>query len=284
MEGDGVVEPDDGDVLGARGQWAVWQGVAYPCSAPAGGWPKLSLRARDDGRTPPGLEEVRDVYRVEPERVDAWYEACWTFRWRGEPFRSHGWTSHGTVLGRYQGEDEEFARRHLRRMVDWEADLPRDEIEDVVEHRTDLRALRGERLRLLAETDGYRPRAFAGVDGGELPAEMEADPSGRVAVGAGEGDCDGEPDTRRMVAVGELEAWWGVYWTFTIGRHPFAALGPERDTVKGKYIGDQTYGLVMHTDLLAEEVGADGRSIYTSNVYPEQITDLTEHRVDLLAD
>ncbi|WP_042390166.1 hypothetical protein [Streptacidiphilus melanogenes] len=284
-----MTRPEEDGVLAAKDEWAVWQGIAYPCWSRAGLWPRLSLRARDDGRAPSGLEQQRDgaerryVYLVDPERLDAWYQAHWTFRWRGEPFESCGTTGGGTVRGRYLGTDEEFARLRLRKAVDREAELPPDEVEDVVEHRTDLRALRGERLRLLAETDGYRPRAFAVLGGQEVPAGTEADASGRVAVGG--------PEARRLVPVGELEAWWGVYWTFTIGdeamgigRHPFAALGPDRDTVKGEYIGDQTYGLVMHTYLLTEEHRADGGTFYTGNACPDLITDLAEHRVDLLAD
>lgn len=282
-------DADNPDRLAARDTWAVWQGVPYPCRDRTDQWPLLSLRARDDGRAPEGLDRVRGgserryVHLVEAERVDAWYQASWTFRWRGEPFTCHGLTDRGTVRGRYQGEDEEFAALHLHRSAGWEGDFPLDEITDVAEHRTDLRALRRERLRLLEQTRGYEPRALAVVDGRELPAAMEADASGLVAVG--------EPDSQRLVPVEELEAWWGVYWTYTVGGpamglgcHPFAALGPYQDAVKGRYIGDQTYGLVMHAYLLREERGADGRTLYTNLAYPERLTDLVEHRVDLLAD
>lgn len=280
----------DGDRLAARDRWAVWQGVPYPCWASRDQWPLLSLRARDDGRAPEGLaalsegSERRYVHLVEPERVEAWYESYWTFRWRGEPFRSDGFTSRGTVRGCYLGDDEEFARLHLRRSADWEGAFPLDELTHVTEHRTDQLALRRERLRVLAETGGYGPRAFAIVDGHEVPADMEADASGLVAVG--------EPDAQRLVPVGELEAWWGVYWTYTLGGpemglgyHPFTALGQYQDSVKGTYTGNQTYGLVMHTYLLDEQHRTDsGGTFYTSTAYPDRLNDLTEHRVDLLAD
>jgi hypothetical protein len=285
-----VTQQEDGPGrLAAEDRWAVWQGVAYPCWGPPALWPRLALRARDDGRAPVGLDRLDDgserryVHVVDPDLLDAWHETRWTFRWRGEPFESRGMPDPATARGHYEGEDEEFARLHLNHPNHREGDYPLDEITDVVEHRTDLRALREERLRLLAETDGYRPRAFAVVDGVELPAAMEADASGHVAVG--------EPDARRLLPIEELEAWWRVHWTFVMdnrdtlcGNHPFRALGPERDCVKGEYIGNATYGLVMHTYLLNDETGPDGYRMYTSHCYPDRLTELTEHRTDLLGD
>ncbi|MEY9874508.1 hypothetical protein ABH931_004008 [Streptacidiphilus sp. MAP12-33] len=279
-------DPDDVELLTSRDGWAVWQGVAYPCRAEPSLWPRLALRARGDGRAPTGLErspdedEPRHVHLVDPELLDAWFEAHWTFRWRGEPFASLGTRDGGRVWSRYEGTDQEFARRHLSHVHTGQALLPIDEITDVTVHRTDLLALRHERLRLLAEADGYAPRAFAVVDGRELPAGAEVDAAGQVTVVEG-GDL-------RQVPVAELTAWWMVYWTFTIEygdvAHPFAALRGDRDTVLGKYTGDATYGLVMHTYLLSEASYEDGRRYYTANAYPEKLTDLTEHRADLLAD
>ncbi|MGK5545453.1 hypothetical protein ACSNOH_12070 [Streptomyces sp. URMC 127] len=278
-----------------KGEVAVFHGDRYRARAAVGLWPCVELLP-DPGRpAPEGLapREAADGsvgYPVAPERLEAWDAVTWTFRWRGELFECTAATP-TTLSGDYLGSDEHFAKEHLKRLaITYYGDFPRDEVTELEMHREDLIQPLQALVRRLDEFDHFRPKAFAVHHGRTYPAADQADASGLVALTAGDDrpeelvadprDPSGE---RFMAAPEQLDAWYRTYWTFRWEGGPFDAVGTVDGRIKGIYTG-RSWGFVDNFQLDPEK-GPDGvRTQYTITVDLDGVTDLEQHRTDLLAD
>ncbi|MEU5418403.1 hypothetical protein [Streptomyces sp. NPDC020667] len=275
-----------------KGEVAAFHGDLYQARAAVGLWPCVELLPEPGRPAPKGLAPREAAngsvgYPVAPERLEAWYAVTWTFRWHGELFECTA-TTPTTLSGNYLGSDEDFAREHLkRRGIGYRGVFPRDEVTDLEQHREDLlQPLRALEQRL-AEVDHFRPKTYAVHRGRTYPAAAEADASGLVSLTTGHDQPeDLVPDPRDpgaghfLAAPEQLDAWYRTHWTFRSQGEPFDAVGTVDGMIKGIYTG-ASYGFIMHSGILSSEAGPDGR-LYTVKVDLDGVTDLEQHRTDLL--
>ncbi|RKE18353.1 hypothetical protein [Streptomyces sp. TLI_171] len=264
-----------------KGEVAAFRGVRYPARAAAGRWPAVDLLPSPGFAPPEGVAPHLAAdgsiagYPVPPEQLEAWYAVRWTFRWRGELFECTDRTG-TTMSGDYLGDDLEFARAHLkRRIIGYRGAFPLDEVTDPTEHREDLLAPRLALVRRLAEADHFRPGAYAVLHGTTHRAAAAVDPSGAVALVGPDG-------AQRAAAPGQLDAWYLVGWTFQWQGGPFAAVGTVEGRIKGVYTGG-SWGFA-DSNQLDQEPAPDGvHQQYTVEADLDSVTDLQQHRTDLLA-
>jgi hypothetical protein len=264
-----------------RGEVAVFHGERYPARPAEGLWPCVELLPAAGGPVPRGLAPRESAdgpvgYPVPPEDLDAWYAVRWTFRWRGEPFECTD--ADGTTLsGNYLGEDQRFAGEHLKRRVRGHRGVfPREEVTELTEHQEDLLRPLRVLVRRLAEVDHFRPQAYAVVRGRTYRAAAEADGSGLVALAAA-----GNPPAA-AVASQDLDAWYRIHWTFRWQDGPFDAVGTVDGRIKGVYTG-ASWGFVDSWQLTPEQAPDGVHRRYTVQVDLDGVTDLEQHRTDLLA-
>ncbi|MEU6949690.1 hypothetical protein ABZ957_31335 [Streptomyces sp. NPDC046316] len=278
-----------------KGEFAVLNGDLYQVRAAAGLWPYVELLPEPGRPAPAGLAPCESSdgsvgYPVQPEHLEAWYSVRWTFRWRDEPFECTA-SSPTTLSGDYLGSDEHFAKEHLkRRVIGYRGVFPRDEVTDLEEHREDLLQPLHALMRRLAEVDHFRPRAYAVYHGRTYAAAAEADASGLIALTTGDGQPEDlvadprNPSAEHFLAAPEqLDAWYRIHWTFRWQGGPFDAVGTVDGRIKGVYEGG-SQGFA-DTWQLTQETGPDGVHIrYTVVVDLDGVTDLEQHRTDLMAD
>ncbi|WP_424890148.1 hypothetical protein [Streptomyces sp. XH2] len=284
-----------GQPFPVKGEVAAFHGDLYPARPAVGLWPCVELLPEPGRPAPEGLapREASDGsvgYPVAPERLEAWYAVTWTFRWRGELFECTAATP-ATLSGNYLGSDEHFAKEYLkRRVIGYRGVFPRDEVTDLEEHREDLLQPLHALVRRLAEADHFRPKAYAVYRGRTYPAAAEADASGLIALDTGDDRPEDlvadsrDPGSGHFLATPEqLDAWYRTYWTFRSHGEPFDAVGTVDGWIKGIYTG-RNYGFIAHSATLTPETGTDGVPRYTVKVDLDGVTDLEQHRTDLLAD
>ncbi|MEU8550916.1 hypothetical protein AB0C81_28700 [Streptomyces roseoverticillatus] len=278
-----------------KGEVAVFRGKHYRARGAAGLWPYAELLPGPGCPAPEGLapREAADGsvgYPVAPERLDAWEAVHWTFRWRGELFKCTRATT-ATYSGDYLGSDERFAKEHLKRLVtDYYGRFPRDEVAELKLHREDLIQPLHALVRRLDEVDHFRPKAYAVYSGRTYPAAAEVDASGLIALTTGGDRPEGliadprDPGGERfLVAPEQLDAWYRTHWTFRAYGEPFDILGTVDGWIKGLYTSN-SYGFIAHSSVLTEEKGPDGvHTQYTLKTSLDGLTDLEQHRTDLLA-
>lgn len=144
----------------------------------------------------------------------------------------------------------------------------------------------------MPELSSYRPRVFAVYGEHTYRASAEANSSSLIALTV---DRDDDPvpqglerDVRDasgrtyLAGVDQLAEWYSTRWTFGWRGGPFDVIGVVGDRIKGRYTGGQ-WGFADNFFLTQEREPDGTRWMYTMLVYQEAITDLTEHRVDLLA-
>ncbi|MEX2980998.1 hypothetical protein [Streptomyces sp. C36] len=277
-----------------KGQAAVFQGDRHPARGAVGLWPYVELLPEPGRPAPEGLapREAADGsvgYPVAPEHLEAWYAVTWRFRWRGELFKCSAATP-TTLEGDYLGSDEHFAKEHLKRLVtDYYGVFPRDEVTDLEEHHEDLLQPLHARVRRLDEVDHFRPKAYAVHRGRTYPAAAEADASGLIALATGDDRPEDlvadsrNPDAGHFLATPEqLDSWYRTHWTFRVYGEPFDIVGTVDGRIKGVYTGG-SWGFVGHSGIVSEEMGPDGVRQYTVETGLGGLTDLEQHRTDLLA-
>ncbi|MEU8547743.1 hypothetical protein AB0C81_12210 [Streptomyces roseoverticillatus] len=276
-----------------KGEVAVFHGKLYRTRPAVGLWPYVELRP-EPGRPAPSDLAPREAadgsvgYPVPPERLEAWYAVTWTFRWHDEPFECTAATP-TTLSGNYLGSDEHFAKEHLRRRdIHYRGVFPRDEVTDLAEHREDLLQPLHALVRRLAEADHFRPKAYAVHHGRTYPAAAEADASGLIALTTGDDRPEDlvadprDPSGERFLATPEqLDAWYRTHWTFRSEGEPFDVLGTVDGRLKGVYTGG-SWGFANSWQLTPEK-GPDGVPRFTVKVDLDGVTDLEQHRTDLLA-
>ncbi|MDF4254589.1 hypothetical protein [Streptomyces sp. WMMB303] len=275
------------------GEVAVFQGDLFQARAAVGLWPYVELLP-EPGRPAPADLAPREAadgsvgYPVPPERLEAWYTVQWTFRWHGELFECTAATA-TTLSGNYLGSDEHFAKEHLkRRGIRYRGVFPRHEVTELAEHREDLLQPLHALVRRLAEVDHFRPKAYAVHHGRTYPAAAEADASGLIALTTGhDRPEDLVADTRdlsgghSLAAPEQLDAWYRIHWAFRWQDGPFQAVGTVDGMVKGVYTGG-SWGFADNMQL-TPETGPDGvHTRYTVTVDLDGVTDLEQHRTDLL--
>ncbi|MCQ8774796.1 hypothetical protein [Streptomyces telluris] len=276
-----------------KGEVAVFRGGHYRARGAVGLWPCAELlpgpgRPAPDGLAPREAADGSVGYPVAPERLDAWDAVTWTFRWRGELFECTAATP-TTFSGNYLGSDEDFAKEHLkRRVIGYRGVFPRDDVTELKLHREDLLQPLHALVRRLPEVDHFRPKAYAVHRGRTYPAAAEADASGLIALTTGDDRPENlvadprDPDAGRFLAAPEqLDAWYRTHWTFYWQRGPFDAVGTVDGRIKGVYTGG-SWGFANYKNLTHEpSPGAYTR--YTVTVDLDGVTDLEQHRTDLLA-
>ncbi|MYT11155.1 hypothetical protein YWIDRAFT_00333 [Streptomyces sp. SceaMP-e96] len=276
-----------------KGEVVVFRGELYRARGAVGLWPCVELLPEPGRPAPEGLAPRESAdgsvgYPVSPERLEDWYAVTWTFRWRGEPFQCAA-AAPATLTGDYLGSDEHFAREHLkRRGIRYRGVFPRDEVTELEEHHEDLLQPLHALVRRLAEVDHFRPKAYAVYQGRTYPAAAEADASGLIALTTGPDRPEGlvadprDPSAKRFLAAPEqLDAWYRTHWTFRADGGPFDALGTVDGMVKGVYTGG-SWGFADNMQL-TPETGPDGvHTRYTVTVDLDGVTDLEQHRTDLL--
>ncbi|MGW2014091.1 hypothetical protein [Streptomyces sp. NPDC001927] len=279
-----------------KGEVAVFGGEPYRARAAVGLWPCVELLPEPGRPAPAGLAPRESAdgsvgYPVPPERLEAWYAVTWTFRWRGELFGCVA-AAPTTLTGDYLGSDEHFAKEHLKRLAfKYFGVLPRDEVTQLEQHREDLLQPLHALVRRLAEVDHFRPQAYVVYRGRTYPAAAEADASGLIKLTTGHDRPEGlvadprDPGGEHFLAAPEqLDAWYRTHWTFRAHGEPFDAVGTVDGRIKGVYTGG-SWGFVAHTSYLTEETGPDGvHTRYTVLAALKGVTDLEQHRTDLLAD
>ncbi|MER7955050.1 hypothetical protein [Streptomyces sp. NPDC096030] len=279
-----------------KGEVGVFHGDLYRTRPAAGLWPDIELLPEPDRPAPSGLAPREAVdgsvgYAVAPERLEAWYAVTWTFRWRGELFECTA-AAPTTLTGHYLGSDEHFAKEHLkRRGIRYRGVFPREEVTELEEQREDLLQPLHALVRRLAEVDHFRPKIYAVYQGRTYEAAAEAEASGRIALTAGHDRPEGlaadpwDPSAEHFLAAPEqLDAWYRTHWTFRWQNGPFDAVGTVDGMIKGVYTGGSwgfadSWGL---TDETGRDAAAETR--YTAKVDLDSVTDLEQHRTDLLAD
>ncbi|GHE12079.1 hypothetical protein [Streptomyces alanosinicus] len=277
-----------------RGEVAAFHGDLYQARAAVGLWPYVELLP-EPGRPAPADLAPREAadgsvgYPVAPERLEAWYTVQWTFRWHDELFECTAATP-TTLSGNYLGSDEHFAKEHLkRRVIGYRGVFPRHEITELAEHREDLLQPLRALVRRLAEADHFRPQTYAVHHGQTYPAAAEADASGLIALTTGHdrpedlGADPRDPSAEHFLAAPEqLDAWYRTHWTFRWQGGPFDAIGTVDGRIKGVYTGG-SWGFA-DTWQLTRETGPDAvHTRYTVEVDLDGVTDLEQHRTDLLA-
>ncbi|MBF6047193.1 hypothetical protein GO001_18435 [Streptomyces sp. NRRL B-1677] len=277
-----------------KGEVAVFHGDRYPARRAVGLWPCVELLPEPGRPAPEGLAPREGAdgsvgYPVAPERLEAWYAVTWTFRWRGELFECTAATS-TTLSGDYLGSDEHFAKEHLKRLVtDYYGVFPRDEVTELEEHREDLLKPLHALVRRLAEADHFRPKVYAVYHGRTYPAAAEADVSGLIALTTGDdlpedlvADSRYPGAGRFLAAPEQLDAWYRLHWTFRWRGGPFEAVGTVDGRIKGVYTGG-SWGFADNWQL-TDESDPDGmQTRYTVKAGLNGVTDLEQHRTDLLA-
>ncbi|CAM5449818.1 hypothetical protein [Streptomyces abikoensis] len=278
-----------------KGEVAVFHSESYRARSAVGLWPCVELLPEPGRPAPEGVapREAADGsvgYPVPLERLEAWYAVTWTFRWRGELFECTAATP-TTLSGNYLGSDERFAKEHLKRkIIGYRGVFPRDEVTELEQHRKDLLQPRHALVRRLAEADHFRPKAYAVHRGRTYPAAAEADASGLIALTTGDDRPEGliadpeDPSGERFLATPEqLDAWYRTHWTFRWKGGPFNAVGTVEGRIKGVYTGG-SWGFADSFQL-EPETGPDGvHTQYTVQAGLMNVTDLEQHRTDLLAD
>ncbi|WP_042427134.1 hypothetical protein [Streptacidiphilus anmyonensis] len=135
----------------------------------------------------------------------------------------------------------------------------------------------------MAETNRYRAGDFAiyqgsvyGVfgDGGSLEVSLTLEPDDPVPAGL-------RPDPNAPARVfyatpDQLEAWYRTRWTFLWRGQPFDAVGSGEGQITGWYAGKELW-------LIADHLRRIEASAYLGTFPLDEVTDLTEHRTDLLA-
>ncbi|PSJ29892.1 hypothetical protein B7P34_05145 [Streptosporangium nondiastaticum] len=277
-----------------KGEVAVFHGELYPARAAVGFWPCVELlpepgRPAPEGVAPREAANGSVGYPVAPERLEAWYAVTWTFRWRGELFECTAATP-TTLEGDYLGSDEHFANEHLKRLfTDYYGVFLRDEVTDLAEHHEDLLQPLHALVRRLDEADHFRPKTYAVHRGRTYPAADEADASGLIALTTGDDRPEDliadprDPGGERFLAAPEqLDAWYRTHWTFRSEGEPFDVLGTVDGMLKAVYTGG-SWGFANSRQLTPEK-GPDGAPRFTVKVDLDGVTDLEQHRTDLLAD
>uniref|UniRef100_A0AAU2JVI6 Uncharacterized protein n=1 Tax=Streptomyces sp. NBC_00049 TaxID=2903617 RepID=A0AAU2JVI6_9ACTN len=276
-----------------KGEVAVFRGELYRARGAVGLWPCIELLP-GPGRPAPEELAPREAadgsvgYSVAPERLEAWNAVTWTFRWRGELFECTAATP-TKLSGNYLGSDEHFAKEHLKRLaITYYGVFPRDEVTELEMHRKDLIQPRHALVQRLAEVDHFRPKAYAVHRGRTYPAAAEADASGLIAVTTGDDRPEDlvadsrDPGAGRFLAAPEqLDAWYRTHWTFRWRGGPFDAVGTVDGRIKGVYTGG-SWGFADNMQLTDES--DPGHTRYTATVDLDGVTDLEQHRTDLLAD
>ncbi|MEH6373982.1 hypothetical protein V7793_06485 [Streptomyces sp. KLMMK] len=84
-----------------------------------------------------------------------------------------------------------------------------------------------------------------------------------------------------MAAPEQLDAWYRTHWTFRAEGEPFDAAGTVDGWIKGIYTGN-SYGFIAHSGILSEEKSPGGVHLYTVKAGIDGVTDLEQHRTDLL--
>ncbi|MEV6668672.1 hypothetical protein [Streptomyces sp. NPDC051162] len=278
-----------------KGESAVFHGDLYRTRDAVGLWPCVELLPEPGRPAPEGLapREAADGsvgYPVAPERLEAWYAVTWTFRWRGELFECTAATP-TTLTGDYLGSDEHFAKEHLKRLViDYYGVFPRDEVTELEEHREDLLQPLHVMVQRLTEADHFRPKTYAVYHGRTYPAAAEADASGLIALTTGDDRPEGlvadprDPGAGHFLAAPEqLEAWYRIHWTFRWRGGPFDAVGAVDGRIKGVYTGG-IWGFADNMMLTDESSPDGGQTRYTVRAGLGGVTDLEQHRTDLLAE
>ncbi|MBB4892000.1 hypothetical protein FHS39_001000 [Streptomyces olivoverticillatus] len=276
-----------------KGEVAAFHGELYAARAAVGLWPCVELLPEPGRPAPEGLapREAADGsvgYPVAPEHLEAWYAVTWTFRWRGELFECSAATP--TALeGDYLGSDEHFAKEHLKRLfTDYYGVFPRDEATELEQHHEDLLQPLHALVRRLAEADHFRPMTYAVHRGRTYPAAAEADAAGLIALTTGDDRPEDliadprDPSGEHFLATPEqLDAWYRTYWTFRWEGGPFDAVGTVDGGLKGVYTGG-SWGFADSWQL-TDETAPGGDTRYTVTVDLDGVTDLEQHRTDLLA-
>ncbi|GAA0350649.1 hypothetical protein GCM10010319_29460 [Streptomyces blastmyceticus] len=277
-----------------KGEVAVFRGELYQARGAVGLWPYVELlpepgRPAPEGPAPREAADGSVGYPVAPERLEAWYAVTWTFRWHGELFECIAATS-TKLTGDYLGSDEQFAKEHLkRRGIRYRGVFPRDEVTELEQHREDLLQPLHVTVQRLAEVDHFRPKVYAVHRGRTYPAAAEADASGLIALTTGDDRPEDlvadprDPGAGRFLAAPEqLDAWYRIHWTFRWRGGPFDAVGTVDGSLKGVYTGG-SWGFADNFQL-DPETGPDGvHTQYTITVDLDGVTDLEQHRTDLLA-
>ncbi len=194
-----------------------------------------------------------------------------------------------TFSGDYLGSDEHVAKEHLKgRGIRYRGVFPRDEVTELAEHREDLLQPLHALVRRLAEADHFRPKAYAVHRGRTYPAAAEADASGLIALTTGHDqprDLAADPrdpsGERVLAAPNSWTPGTGTHWTFRSHGGPFDAAGTLDDRIKGIYTGG-SWGFADNWQL-TQETGPDGVPRFTVVVDVDGVTDLEQHRTDLLA-
>lgn len=131
----------------------------------------------------------------------------------------------------------------------------------------------GHRVGRYAVYRGHTYRAFGDVaaDRFSLIRERDDDP-------VPEGLKTDPYDVGRafFVAPDQVEQWYSVRWTFNWRGEPFDAIGSSAGRIGGWYTGKQLW-------LIADHLRQEDASSWTGEFPLAEITDLTEHREDLLA-
>ncbi|MFG2332756.1 hypothetical protein ACGFMM_24425 [Streptomyces sp. NPDC048604] len=276
-----------------KGEVAVFHGDRYPARGAVGLWPCIDLLPEPGRPAPEGLapREAADGsvgYPVAPERLAAWYSVTWTFRWRGELFECTAATP-TTLSGDYLGSDEHFAKEHLkRRGIRYRGVFPRDEVTELEEHHEDLLQSLHALVRRLPEVGHFRPRAYAVYRGRAYPAAAEADAAGLIALATGHDRPEDlvadhrAPGGEHFLATPEqLDAWYQTHWTFRWQNGPFDAVGTVDGRIKGVYTGG-SWGFANYMNLTHEPDPNGAYTRYTVTVNLNNVTDLEQHRTDLL--
>ncbi|WP_441248850.1 hypothetical protein [Kitasatospora sp. McL0602] len=278
-----------------KGEVAAFRGELVPARAATGLWPYVELLPAPGSPAPEGVAPRHAAdgsvvgYPLPPDRLDAWYAVHWTFRWRGELFEcTHATDS--TVAGNYLGDDASFAKEHLKRRVrGYRGEFPRGEVTELTEHREDLLGPLTALVRRLVEANHFRPETYAVHRGRAYPAAAQADASGRIALTGVDLDMSDlpadpqDPTGRRHLAAPEqLDAWCRTHWTFSWQGGPFDAVGTAEGRIKGVYTG-ASWGFVDGFQLTQETAPDGAHTCYTVEVDLDGVTDLEQHRTDLLA-
>jgi hypothetical protein len=251
---------DRGDPWGYRAtDVAVFHGVAYrQGSVDDPIWPRVALIKGEN------------TILVHPDRLDEWFTSRWTFTWRGEPFEARGLTD-DKMEGVYLGGDTEFATEHLSSGSGRWGRFPRAEISDLTQHRDPLLPRFRREQALMADPAKYRSGTFARFEGRVLPAADAVDEQSRLAL---TGPSHLGP---LRVTLDEVEEWYTTTWTFRWWNEPFEVVDVTQGRIKGLYMGGQAH---FAWDYLRLEPGT--AQDYTILLPEESVTDLTEHREDLL--
>ncbi len=277
-----------------RGEVAVFRGELYRARGAVGLWPHVELLP-EPGRPAPEELAPREAadgtvgYPVAPERLEAWDVVTWTFRWHGELFKCTA-AKPTTLSGDYLGSDEHFAKKHLKRLaIAYYGVFPRNEVTELELHREDLIQPLHALVQRLDEFDHFRPKVYAVHHGRTYPASAKADASGLIALTTGDDrpeklvadprDRDGE---HFLAAPEQLDAWYRTHWTFRWKNGPFDAVGTVDGRIKGIYTGG-SWGFANYMNLTHEPDPNGAYTRYTVTVGLNGVTDLEQHRTDLLA-